>query len=72
MVAAQLYNRQRQTAVEVLHGAVTTGNNWRFLRLEGSVVRVDLAEYYIKEVERIVGILVSVLREAQQSQTHAA
>jgi hypothetical protein len=72
MVAAQLFNRKRQKELETIHGAVTTGNNWRFLRLAGQVVYVDLAEYYIKEVGRVVGILVHVLRAAQQTQPHAA
>ena len=72
MVAAQLFNRQRKNAIETVHGAVTTGNIWKFLRLTEAVVQVDVAEYYIKDVERIVGILLSILRGAQQSQPHAA
>jgi hypothetical protein len=72
MVAAQLFHRQKQNEIEAIHGAVTTGSNWKFLRLTGTVVHVDAAEYYIKEVERIVGILLSVLREAKQKQPHAA
>ncbi|MCI0464138.1 MAG: hypothetical protein L0Z62_44965 [Gemmataceae bacterium] len=72
MVAAQLYNRQRQNGIETVYGAVTTGNNWKFLRLTGTVAFVDATEYYIKDVERIVGIMVSMLKEAQQAQLHAA
>jgi hypothetical protein len=72
MVAAQLFNRQRQNEIETVHGAVTTGNNWRFLRLKETVVQVDVREYYINDVERIVGILLSALRGTQQSQPHAA
>jgi hypothetical protein len=72
MVAAQLFNRQHQNGIETAYGAVTTGNLWRFLRLSGAVASVDATEYHIKELERIVGILVSMLREAQQAQPHAA
>ncbi len=71
MVAALLYNRQHQNGIETVYGAVTTGTNWKFLRLTGTVAFVDATEYYIKDVDRIVGILVSMLREAQQAQTHA-
>jgi len=63
MVAAQLYNRQRQKNVPAVYGAVTTGSNWRFLQLTDNLVRIDLTEYYIREVERIVGILVWMLQE---------
>jgi hypothetical protein len=72
MVAAQLFNRQRQNEIETVHGAVTTGSDWKFLRLSGQVVNIDVAEYHIKEVERIVGILLHILRGAQQTQPHAA
>ena len=72
MVAVQIFNRRSQNEIEHIHGAVTTGNIWKFLRLTGTVVYVDRVEYYIKEVERIVGILLSVLREAKQKQPHAA
>jgi hypothetical protein len=72
MVAAQLFNQQRHNEIETVHGVVSTGNNWRFLRLKETVVQVDVAEYYINHVERIVGILLSMLRGAQQVQPHAA
>jgi hypothetical protein len=40
---------------------VTTGNIWKFLRLEGDEATVDQPEYHIKEVGRIVGILKAML-----------
>ena len=64
MVAAQVFNRARGSAIETVYGAVTTGTNWLFLRLTGSVVFVDRSEYYISQVEKIAGILVAMLREA--------
>ena len=74
MVAAQLFNQERHNAIETVHGVVTTGSAWKFLRLVETVVYIDRAEYYIKEVERIVGILVAMIRAAKspQSQPHAA
>lgn len=35
------------------------------MRLTGSVVTVDTSEYYLKEIERVVGILVALAREAR-------
>jgi len=74
MVAAQLFNQERHNAIETVHGVVTTGSAWKFLRLVKTVVYIDRAEYYIKEVECIVGILVAMIRAAKspQSQPHAA
>jgi hypothetical protein len=36
---------------------VTTGTNWKFLILEGTTVYIDTIEYYIKEVDKILEIL---------------
>lgn len=60
MVAAQLFNEREGNALPVIHGVVTTGTNWRFLQLEGRAVRIDRREYYIDNVERIMGILLSI------------
>src|SRR5262245_13300460 len=60
MVAARFFNQQRQNSIATIYGVVTTGNLWKFLRLVGATAYVDAAEYHIKEVERIVGILLSI------------
>ncbi len=57
MVAAQIFNQQRNNEVPIVFGAVTTGSNWKFMRLEGNTVMVDLTEYFLSQVEKIVGIL---------------
>jgi hypothetical protein len=41
----------------VILGAVTSGNIWRFLQLEEKQLRVDATEYYLKDVNKILGIL---------------
>ncbi|OKH59029.1 hypothetical protein NIES2130_10745 [Scytonema sp. HK-05] len=40
-----------------IYGAVTTGDIWKFLKLEGCDVFIDLNNYYIKEINKILGIL---------------
>ena len=68
MLAAQRFNAVRDAALPSVYGAVTTGSNWKFLRLTDTTVTIDEAEYYITQPERIVGLLVSMIREAQESQ----
>jgi hypothetical protein len=68
MVVVQQFNRQQHNAIHAVYGAVTTGNLWKFLRLIKSVVSVDNTEYHISQVERVVGMLVTMLREALQHQ----
>lgn len=58
MYAAQLFNQQEDKPRPYIYGAVTTGDEWKFLRLAGNVVSVDKDSYYISEAGRIIGILV--------------
>jgi len=62
MVGARVFNEKRGQAMAAVFGAVTTGNIWKFLRLTGDTVFVDVAEYHIKETGRVVGILKAMLQ----------
>lgn len=57
MVAAQIFNERKQNAISTIYGVVTTGSNWKFLRLKGSIVEADLNEYYLNDVGKLLGIL---------------
>ena len=61
MLAAQLFNKREETGVEVVYGVVTIGTLWRFLRLQGKTVEVDLTEYFVKDIGKILGILSSMV-----------
>jgi hypothetical protein len=61
MIAARLFNDREGLGVTAVYGAVTTGTNWRFLKLEPGTVYIDQREYYIDRVEKILGILVSII-----------
>ncbi|KAF3888963.1 MULTISPECIES: hypothetical protein [Nostocales] len=62
MIAAQLFNQGQGKEIERIYGSVTTGTNWRFLFIERKTVYIDLVEYYIKEVDKILGILLQPLQ----------
>ncbi|MEH2211789.1 hypothetical protein [Nostoc sp.] len=57
MVAAQIFNKQAVTEIKTIYGAVTTGSIWQFLKLEEQTLTIDLSEYYLKDVNKILGIL---------------
>jgi hypothetical protein len=61
MLAAQLFNEQKQNAIKIVYGAVTIGTIWQFLKLEDKTISIDLTEYYIKDVKKILGILISAI-----------
>jgi hypothetical protein len=67
MVAAQMFNQQSENAIETIYGAVTSGTNWRFLTLEQNTVYIDNVEYYIKEIGKILAILLQPIQEVYQS-----
>jgi hypothetical protein len=58
MVAAREFNAAEPTAPSRIHGLVTTGSVWRFLKLDGGQVFIDSTEYYVEQLERLLGILV--------------
>jgi hypothetical protein len=43
---------------------VTTGSAWKFLRLEGTTVTLDLKEYYIDNLGKLVGVLTHIVQNA--------
>ncbi|MEM7535516.1 MAG: hypothetical protein AAF639_25295 [Chloroflexota bacterium] len=61
MIAAQKFNAQKANDVELIWGAVTTGTNWRFLRLNGNDVCIDFDEYHISQINKILGIFLYML-----------
>jgi hypothetical protein len=64
MYAAQLLNQASAAPVKAVYGAVTTGGAWKFLRLQGSDVVLDLIEYYIDNLGKIMGILSHIVDTA--------
>ena len=57
MWAAKLFNQQHQNDIPVIYGAATTGNDWKFLRLCDRLVEIDLTEYQLSNIDKILGIL---------------
>lgn len=62
MVAIRLFNEREGTPIPAVFGCVTSGTNWRFLKLEGPTVSIDQPEYYLRDAAKILGILVSITR----------
>lgn len=61
MVAAREFNA-KAGATGPVHGVVTTGAAWKFLRLDGDTVTLDQSEHAFTELGRIMAILESMLR----------
>jgi hypothetical protein len=62
MLAAQIFNRQEGNPVSAIYGAVTTGNQWKFLKLDQQQAWVDLQDYYIDHPQVILNILADLIK----------
>jgi hypothetical protein len=62
MVAARLFNEIEQTNISTIYGVVTSGTQWRFMKLEGQLLTIDLIDYPLPPVDQILGILVHLLK----------
>lgn len=62
MLASQIFNEKKGSQKRVIYGIVTTGDHWKFLQLEGTIVSVDGQDYYIKpQLKKIFGILQAMI-----------
>lgn len=60
MYAAQLYNeRENNHDLPCIYGAVTTGNEWKFIQLIKDTAYIDSDYYYITDLPKIISILVA-------------
>lgn len=61
MIAAQEFNQREESDIGKVYGVVTTGNLWKFLILEEKLAMIDLPEYHISQVGKILGVLLQMV-----------
>jgi len=62
MVAAVRFNARKNKGELPVYGSVTNGLLWRFLRLEGQTVTIDLTDYPLAPVGELLAKLVWMVR----------
>ncbi|MEM9005281.1 MAG: hypothetical protein AAGE59_17380 [Cyanobacteria bacterium P01_F01_bin.86] len=67
MLAAQQFNLQEGETVGSIYGAVTTGTDWKFLKLHNQVAYIDRSDYFISETDKILGILIATCQVASHN-----
>lgn len=63
MVAAQHFNAEQGNDIARVYGATTTGVLWRFLKLEGQKLHIDMLPYQIEQCDKVIGILSSMVAQ---------
>jgi hypothetical protein len=62
MLAARILNERRNRIMPCIHGCVTTGREWQFLKLEQNDLLIDGKVLFINDLELILGTLAAILR----------
>lgn len=61
MVATRIFNENEGRHLNNVYGAVTTGSVWRFLKLRDDVIYIDRPEYFIDNLNTLLGILIYIV-----------
>ncbi|MDD1426973.1 hypothetical protein MEO94_21345 [Dolichospermum sp. ST_sed9] len=61
MIAAQLFNQRRNQEINRIYGLITTGSIWKFMQLEETTITIDLNEYFLVNIGKIIGIIVNFI-----------
>ncbi|HAX88260.1 MAG TPA: hypothetical protein DCY91_18820 [Cyanobacteria bacterium UBA11370] len=62
MVAAQRFNQAKEQSITAVYGCVSSGTQWRFLKLEGQTITIDLMDYSLPPIEEILSFLVWMIK----------
>ncbi|MDZ7960873.1 MAG: hypothetical protein RMY34_23840 [Aulosira sp. DedQUE10] len=62
MVAAQRFNEGKGQSITAIYGTVSSGTQWRFLKLEGQTVTIDFTDYPLPPIEIILSFLVWMVK----------
>lgn len=63
MVAVQNFNEANNIPISTIYGSITNGTAWRFIKLEGQTLTIDLNDYPVSPVEVLLGMLIWMVGE---------
>jgi hypothetical protein len=60
----RIFDQARGQNLEKIYGGVTTGSLWQFMQLSDNKIEVDLDQYFLKDLGKILGILHSFVDQS--------
>ena len=63
MLGARIFNQKNNKPMDRIYGCVTTGEDWRFLLLEGNIVYIDNKNYYINDLPTLLGVFQFIINQ---------
>ncbi len=62
MYAAKLYNESENHNISNIYGVVTSGAEWKFIKLNENIAYIDREIYYLNDIKKIIGILIYMIQ----------
>ncbi|MCU0445383.1 MAG: hypothetical protein MUE85_10730 [Microscillaceae bacterium] len=63
MYGSLIYNEQEGRPVPFVYGCAVTGDVWKFMKLEKNCITLDIKNYYINELPKLLGIFHHILKQ---------
>jgi len=63
MYGAAIFNEREGNEIACIYGAVTIGDEWKFIKLLGNTAYIDIEKYYINDIQKILAILVEMVKQ---------
>jgi hypothetical protein len=64
LYGAKLFNEAEGFQMPCFYGAATTGEVWRFLKLENNTLSIDEKKYYLGQPNLLIGVLQHIIETA--------
>jgi hypothetical protein len=61
MIGVRVFNQKNGDEVEIIHGAITDGNVWKFLKLENNTLWIDDQDYFINNLPQLLGTFQEII-----------
>jgi hypothetical protein len=63
MMGSKLFNEKHNKIFPSIYGCVSTGYEWKFLKMEGHNVTIDSKIYFLPQLDRILGIFQYIIQQ---------
>ncbi|MEN0051346.1 MAG: hypothetical protein AAF806_30050 [Bacteroidota bacterium] len=61
LYGAKVFNEKSNTILSKIYGCVTTADNWKFMVIEGDLIKIDNATYYKSEIGKVLSIFQEII-----------
>ncbi|MCU0338673.1 MAG: hypothetical protein MUE30_02220 [Spirosomaceae bacterium] len=68
MYAASLFNQANNRSIKSIFGCVTTGSEWRFIKLEDQTIYIHSKAFYLDQVAILLGVFHQIINQIKQIQ----